>query len=397
MFPSVPPTTDQHQFRNQKISTRLFIVILLLSLTILLLYNSLVSITKEIIVNTPMIDEYSQLYVEHARTLTCPCTKISVDHHIFIDLTYTFHQVCHSAFVTSHWLDYLNAAWGSRRLNENDFRIISISHFQFLSALCELANRTISDSLIEFYSTQYVAMTLTPRHLFEVQMDSSIDQYILSTTNSFLLSMRIVREIAYGNSFLSTRFTNGYFLVKDYNDWVRTVGKEYENCSCDSGYDCRTALSIYNRLVTGILFTVPGIYQGCYIVESLLDSTLECFYNQSCFDQLIIALNVSWTLNVSILNVSLPSRFLVKSTVKAMVDGLMVEKWNRSLVFEKYYDACQPTECRYTITSRNDVLYIVTTLLGLVGGLVSGLQVMIPRIVAFVYYIIRQRMRVSPQ
>ena len=41
IFSSIPPTEDQHELRNQRISTRLFIVLFALSLTILMRYISL--------------------------------------------------------------------------------------------------------------------------------------------------------------------------------------------------------------------------------------------------------------------------------------------------------------------------------------------------------------------
>jgi len=62
----------------------------------------------------------------------------------------------------------------------------------------------------------------------------------------------------------------------------------------------------------------------------------------------------------------------------------MVEKWNLSTMYDEYYNECAPIECMYTEKSRNSVLYIVTTLIGLVGGLVTVLKMIAPLIVKLV-------------
>ena len=97
-FPSVPPSTDEHQLRTQRISTRLFILVLILSITILLLYSSLANVTKTITVPTPSPAQYSQLYSKYSPTLACPCTHISINYGLFLDINYTLHQVCRSFF-----------------------------------------------------------------------------------------------------------------------------------------------------------------------------------------------------------------------------------------------------------------------------------------------------------
>jgi hypothetical protein len=53
------------------------------------------------------------------------------------------------------------------------------------------------------------------------------------------------------------------------------------------------------------LFEIPGFYTGCYIVESLLQSTLECFYDPQCIDKLQTYISVSSSINVTVLDASL--------------------------------------------------------------------------------------------
>ncbi|CAF3388423.1 unnamed protein product [Rotaria sp. Silwood1] len=59
----------------------------------------------------------------------------------------------------------------------------------------------------------------------------------------------------------------------------------------------------------------------------------------------------------------------------------MIEQWNRTITYESYFNACQPTQCTYSYTSRNDIIYILTTFFGLTGGLITILKFISPFIV----------------
>ncbi|CAF1538737.1 unnamed protein product, partial [Adineta steineri] len=86
-------------------------------------------------------------------------------------------------------------------------------------------------------------------------------------------------------------------------------------------------------------------------------------------------------MNVSALDKLLLVRFMENSTVQEMMDELMIETWNSSIMYESYYNECQPSQCSYTVDTKNDAIYIITTLIGLVGGLITVLKLMVPRIV----------------
>jgi hypothetical protein len=66
------------------------------------------------------------------------------------------------------------------------------------------------------------------------------------------------------------------------------------------------------------------------------------------------------------------------STIKELVNNLMIEQWNTSTIYEQYYNECQPAHCTYTLQMRNDVIYIVTTLFGIAGGITTTLKFILP-------------------
>jgi hypothetical protein len=89
-------------------------------------------------------------------------------------------------------------------------------------------------------------------------------------------------------------------------------------------------------------------------------------------------------MNMTALDSSLPSNYSTNSTIRNLIDNLMIERWNASPIYERYYNECQPTHCTHTVETRNDVLYIVTTLFAIAGGLITVLKFVVPRLVKLI-------------
>jgi hypothetical protein len=397
LFPSIPPTTDENELRTQRISTRLFIIIFSISLVILLLYTSLIKVTKTVSVEAPSFAQYAHLNSTYSQTLACPCSKISINYGKFLHVKYTLHQICTSIFLDKSWIDYLTKQIKDTIMSR-DFRVTSPSMFQALKTFCDLINQTISDSLTQFYLNQYISASIIPQKLFESEIKSLIDKFRSSLRERFLLSLSMIRDINQANALFTGRGTNYRLLLTldRVHIYIREIG--YNNCNCALSSTCTSESGIYNHSNNTVLFNVPGFYIGCYVVESLLQSTLECFYDQRCIDKLKSYLSPSSSVNVIALDESLSNVSSKDSTIQELVDNLMIEQWNVSSIFENYYNECQPIECTYTFEANNDVIYIVTTLFGIVGGLTTVLRLLLPRLLNVIVYCIRkQRTRVVPE
>ncbi|CAF1255155.1 unnamed protein product, partial [Adineta steineri] len=65
-----------------------------------------------------------------------------------------------------------------------------------------------------------------------------------------------------------------------------------------------------------------------------------------------------------------------------------------------YYNECQPSKCSYSYETKNSAIYIITTVIGLVGGLITVLKLIVPRAVRLIMFCIRRctvkRNAVSP-
>jgi hypothetical protein len=295
--------------------------------------------------------------------------------------------------VTSNWFVYLTKYKGIPDLG--DFRITSTYAFQALAMFCDLINKTLSDSLIRFYSTEYISGSVTPLRLFQSQVQSFIDQFRSSTTNSFLLSLAMIRETTHNNALFSAIGTNYMILI--YMRVTYLGPFSYDNCTCGTTSICTSLSVIYNDINSTDFFVVPGFYTGCYVIEALLQSNLECFYSQTCIKRLQDYFSSSnSSINVTALDSSLPSQYFPNSTIKQLLDNLMIEEWNESSMYDRYYNECQPTQCTYTIETKNAVIYIITTVIGVVGGLMTILKLVVPRLIKLIVYFIQKwRMRVG--
>ncbi|CAF1650028.1 unnamed protein product, partial [Adineta ricciae] len=368
LFHSIPPSTDKYDLQNQRISTWLFICFLIFSLVILLLYNSLATVSITETIKSPSFDEYEQLYEKYPQTLTCPCKKILIDYEHILDIHYELHQVCTSTFITNAWFIYLAHPDQNNKISYRDFRWLGSSTFQALNSLCQLVHQTILDSRQQFLYNQYISITVTSRNLFEFQLRTFVQQLKSSITNNFVFSLDLVRNSTHTNGLYSALDTNYRLFLVVSNTFIESGPIMYpKNCPCEVSPTCSGPLAIYNFSDSTPVFVVPGMHRACYIIEALLQSTLECFYNHACLQRLQSYILSEVPIGITPLNAALKSSYSINSTIKQLLDQLMIEEWTWSSHYEQYYNHCRPVD--------------LTASIGLLGGLVTVLKVMIPLLV----------------
>ena len=154
----------------------------------------------------------------------------------------------------------------------------------------------------------------------------------------------------------------------------------YQNCSCAKSYLCSSSATVNTSNVTMINY-IRGFRVGCFPLEALLQSTLDCLYDQACLDLLIRSLQKRLTFNVTALDSRQPSRFRTNTTVETIVGQLLVEEWFTNISYDAFFAACQPKSCTYTYTTRINLMYAATTFVGIYGGLIVGLRLLVPFVV----------------
>ena len=167
-------------------------------------------------------------------------------------------------------------------------------------------------------------------------------------------------------------------LVPNIDKWIfSTYSQKYDDlCDCSTSFLCSSPALIYDNNET---FNVNGFRIGCFVVESLLSSSLECIYNASCLREFLQHVQLNST---SILQSS--NKFNRTDSIEMLLNALMVEQWHNFTDYKAYFVACQVKTCSYSFEGHRSLLSIATTMLGLIGGLVTILMFIIPILATFV-------------
>ncbi|CAF0826386.1 unnamed protein product [Adineta steineri] len=286
-----------------------------------------------------------------------------------------------------------------------DFRLMAMSQFQILTLLCQTAASTISSDLSQFLTQQIITNQALSLQVFEAQVIALVDQMQATTLANVKYIDQLVSQVVLSSQIMSALNTNSYLidnpLVSNYyiqhgqyfvGDYTASDALNVNNaaCGCTHKSNCAFQAGFYNYSIRPganqyseyipsppPIFIVPGMMVGCLPHDSMLQSTLECFYNRSCLD--LIGISQA----IIPLNATVSSRFAVNTTVNTMFEQLFVETWQNSSNFTHYYNACHPEACSYTYTQRGNFLYTMTMLFSLIGGLTTILGILVPLLVQF--------------
>ncbi|CAF0892704.1 unnamed protein product [Adineta steineri] len=369
--------TDSHIRKNELISTRIFIIVFIICLLTFTLYTFLQIQTKTITINNPTQVQFEQLNNISANNLQCPCRQLSISYKKFIIIQPTYHQICSSNFVSDLW--FLNNFWTrTDDYTARDFRHMAPYYYIILLKLCQYVNTTIENRLTQFYANEYVTSQVIDINIFYNEINALIELFQTTTQQSHKQSLDIIYGMTFSNQLISAKITNVAYTI--YNDGIKEVAHpfllDYDNCTCVTDRNCNGKLGFFITDDIQDQDTVPGMYISCYFFDSLLLSTIECFYDDQCIKRIKSYMYpYSNIYNILIpLNTSIPSRYSNKTSFKTIIDNLFIEDWNVLYFYEKYYSQCQPLYCSYVVEQHPDIIFILTRVIGICGGLIVILK-----------------------
>jgi hypothetical protein len=162
----------------------------------------------------PSYITYQKLYMKHSDKLICPCTEITVNYSSFINIIPTYHPICSSDFVKEIWLDQLVLVRGGS-INMLDWRILSQSYFQSLTALCNLAQDTVNNDLEDFSTRTIVTTRLLNEVLLHSEINDTLEEFIHSMQIEFERVNNILRLIFQVNQYYTPASYNGYLKASN--------------------------------------------------------------------------------------------------------------------------------------------------------------------------------------
>jgi hypothetical protein len=252
------------------------------------------------------------------------------------------------------------------------------SHFFLLKSLCTESKQTITNSLEQLLNQTFISSQVISEEIFKSQATTFIEEWKAFTINSFLRTLRLVRATQHGNHLVAVGSNSDFDVNVMSNTFILNSSIDYDQCNCMLSPSCHSTM----RAAKG-LASVPGFFMGCFRVEALLKSTLECFYNQMCMDIVkfqtqppccAIQDSCCRSGNFTALDAT---RNLPNETVDSVVNKLFVDKWTQNISFKNYFTACAPQSCTYEYTSGQNLVFLVTSIISIFGGLSTGLEIVL--------------------
>jgi hypothetical protein len=312
--------------------------------------------------------------------------------------------VCESSFTSKEWIDsfVLNVPVNVDN-TPNDIFVGGHQYFIGLATLCELATTTVSDALFTFNQSSLITSQTLPKVDLMSRANDTFTQFTSNTVNEFKRNLALTLSqtaTIYIPEVGARKWLPSHGIDSNTITYFQSIPAQIDNCSCALSDECKEPLVIYtytsyrDLYPLVVQFTFPNMFSSCFGIQSLLQSSLECFFNQTCVDTVRDKMDVFSTYgirppeNVSILQTNL-TRFRPNNSVQELFNEMLIETWGQKIEYNPYYEQCAPKLCSYSFTSRSDAVYVFTTIVGLFGGLSVALKIIVPLIVGW----IRNRMR----
>ncbi|CAF3507764.1 unnamed protein product [Rotaria sp. Silwood1] len=382
--------TDVSLSSNEKlVATRLYLGLLAVSIVILFVLTASSSQTRSITVDSPSISQFDFLSARYPLTLSCLCSQVTIPYNTFLSFAPEYHQVCSSKFISESWISSMFSI-NTTNYSPLDFRTSASSQFETLALLCTMVSEFVSSAVQVFTNQQLISSRTLSRSAFDAQLMSLVQQ-LQTTTVIDITSMDQFVSLSIDNNQLVSALHTNYFIysVPGSRLYITYSGvyipihyslplDPTTFCGCASTYKCIYPSGFFNNWTLEYpfyyfipdpppVFSVPGFFAGCIPRYSISQSTMECFYNSTCLNQ--IQALMGDTSSRRPLNDTIQSHFKPNATIESMFAELFIEGWHDTRNFTAYFNTCNPKSCSYTYEKRFYVIYVFVTLFGLIGGL----------------------------
>ena len=318
------------------------------------------------------------------------------------DVSAFIFQVCSSSFVDETWI---KASYGANSSNiwPMDARTVVSSYAQFLRSFCRLSRLSLETTILDSIGS----VMISPEALFETLLQLKVKDQIdlIRLTGPWMLTASVVvtRLSANGNEYISGLGTNAMAYMSPHTiDTALIDSNIYEIgsdliCQCSPMSTCQIPAAIYSNPVepTANVYhlnmnktLIQGMQTACLPLEGFLASTLECYFNLSCLQLL-----VSNFTDFIPLNSTAPSRYSPNTTMEEIINNLLIEEWFYHYSSEDYFKQCAPLICSYSYTHYNTLLTIITSITGIVSGVIIILRIIVPWFVRYLFKLKKKLVR----
>ncbi|CAF4155369.1 unnamed protein product [Adineta steineri] len=273
------------------------------------------------------------------------------------------------------------------------------SYFQLLAAFCSLAETNIADVQHVFMNTEFINDRVTSESSFTEQTEAMMTSFIRTTSYDFVQTFNWTKLI-FLNSPLYNGLNTNVIMIKYINDSQvypffhshSVVGSVLDDspqreryCTCGTDpatcyviptfYGNTTYLGNINKY---LLFKV--LYLGCSPLSGFLMSRTAWWYNITYMKHIqatySIAIHTQPSPNIRPLNESILTRFGDINTTD-LLGEMLLEKTINNASFDRFYNACKPSSCSYTVVQRRHYIVILFLLISICSGLNKSLRLLV--------------------
>lgn len=390
---------------EERLITRIFILILTGCIIGVGFYIFLSENQEIVTIYQPTIEQYRNLYRDHAQTLRCPSSQLATSYETFFNVTFVLHQVCSSDFVSFEWLNYLLRfdptlvpVWTETHFSR-DLRIFGASYFQFLATYCSLTRLSIAEVQNMLRTTTFISNNVPSPDMLTQRTEAlfvTLNRTTRSNFNRMLIWINIVNNM---NNFLSGSNTN--FATRLQDNQVYVTDQLFEStltisndsvlitipCSCIESTDsCRLNTFLYKN---GTNFSnyardFKEITLGCIPVIGFTTSIIDWWYEKECIEDIRdtygIVIHNQTPPAIQPLNLS-TSIYIEGQTINDLLTKMFIESIIKSNAsFDIFYSQSAPDACSYKVVRRRHFVVALLLLFSVCGGLKNGLRLLIPLI-----------------
>ena len=178
LFKRIDKCTE-NDLKEQRIITDVYLISLIITIFILVLFNSLNTEIISINVSNPSLNTYNNLESFYPYTLKCPCSRILIPYKKFVSFSPRFHQICSSDYIGDRWLLLLKKSFTP--FTDDDWRNRGYYQFNLLSKFCQLSNETVENAIKEFLFESFILSNLLSKIEFNIQIEKILIQFFQST------------------------------------------------------------------------------------------------------------------------------------------------------------------------------------------------------------------------
>ena len=236
LFSDNPFWSSTLNHSEQILSTRLFIIFVLISLLVVITYTSLIIRTHSNTLEHFSLSDFERHHEDYPTTINVPCTQVSNPYHKFLRLSPKFHPICSSPFIGDEWISSLfvpNVTYH----NVLDSRTFTFAQFQALGLLCHTAYQSVKDGYRTFNSTHLVTGAVLTRAEFYEIFDVLTSNFRNNLVENENRTAKTVSLSIAQNGFMSALRTNFYVQSKyprsSFSIYSEIYLKKNEKSSCD--------------------------------------------------------------------------------------------------------------------------------------------------------------------